>query len=554
MIIEKLEIKNFGKLKERKILLNPGINVIYGENESGKSTLHAFIRSMFFGVERMRGKAARMDTYNRCEPWDNPACYAGTMEFSCDGKVFHLERNFYKEKESARLLGMRDGELLSVEQGDLQMLLGGIQERIFDNTVSVGQLKSVTGKELAEELQSYMANYEGGADEEIDPTRAIQNLKEKKKAILQQKKSQQSAWEQQERELQVKMELLRSEQNNCRQKIQEAEQAIQRENKKREGSENPDEMSAAAIREQQDERKRQMASWRAARKIRRFWNRVSVIWAAWALLFLGIGARMHGENTAVICFILACAAGLQVPVSLLIRWWVGRRTEYSHQEEENPSVDSEKLFPASESHTLRENQGKLRQLQEELKERSILLENLQQEQEELKQNRYDRTHLDEELEALELAMEVLKQVMAQMQNNVGARLRIRMGEILGELTNQAYTHVTLGEHMEIQVETLERTVELYQLSRGTLEQVYFALRMAVSEVLCGQESLPVILDEVFAMYDEKRLARALQWLEKHKEQVIIFTCHKREMELLEQLGMKYTGIYLESVIKFMKDE
>ena len=53
--------------------LSPGINVLYGENESGKTTTHTFIRSMFYGVRRLRGKAALNDTYTKYEPWENPA-------------------------------------------------------------------------------------------------------------------------------------------------------------------------------------------------------------------------------------------------------------------------------------------------------------------------------------------------------------------------------------------------------------------------------------------------------------------------------------------------
>ena len=54
MKILDLKIRNFGKLSDRHIELADGINLIYGENESGKSTVHTFIRAMFFGLERAR--------------------------------------------------------------------------------------------------------------------------------------------------------------------------------------------------------------------------------------------------------------------------------------------------------------------------------------------------------------------------------------------------------------------------------------------------------------------------------------------------------------------
>ena len=63
MVIRRLKIKNFGKIRDKDMELSPGINVLYGENESGKTTTHTFIRSMFYGVRRLRGKAALNDTY-----------------------------------------------------------------------------------------------------------------------------------------------------------------------------------------------------------------------------------------------------------------------------------------------------------------------------------------------------------------------------------------------------------------------------------------------------------------------------------------------------------
>ena len=62
MKITELILKNFGKFTNKQILLADGINIIYGENESGKTTLHTFLKGMLFGMERKRGRAAATDT------------------------------------------------------------------------------------------------------------------------------------------------------------------------------------------------------------------------------------------------------------------------------------------------------------------------------------------------------------------------------------------------------------------------------------------------------------------------------------------------------------
>lgn len=85
---------------------------------------------------------------------------------------------------------------------------------------------------------------------------------------------------------------------------------------------------------------------------------------------------------------------------------------------------------------------------------------------------------------------------------------------------------------------------LEQVSRGTIEQAYFALRMAAMDVLCSEEELPVILDESFAFYDENRLKETLKWLAENRTQVLLFTCQKREEEALRKMGIPYRKIVL----------
>ena len=75
------------------------------------------------------------------------------------------------------------------------------------------------------------------------------------------------------------------------------------------------------------------------------------------------------------------------------------------------------------------------------------------------------------------------------------------------------------------------------MSRGTVEQIYFALRMAALNLLY-EEKIPVIFDDAFGCYDEKRLKSTLKWLSNQDRQVIIFTCQRREQEIIEMLKRK----------------
>ena len=60
-----LHIDGFGKFHDRTVRFEDGMNLVYGKNEAGKSTLHTFIRCMLFGMERGRGRAARNDLFTR---------------------------------------------------------------------------------------------------------------------------------------------------------------------------------------------------------------------------------------------------------------------------------------------------------------------------------------------------------------------------------------------------------------------------------------------------------------------------------------------------------
>lgn len=181
MKIKEIEIKNFGKFSNQRFVFRDGIQVFYGENEFGKSTIYGFLKAMLFGMERGRGKAAHNDAFSRFEPWENPNEYAGTMRFSCGEKTFCLKRRFDRYTKGAVLICEDDGEELSVEHGDLDMLLNGLTAEQFENTAAIGQLGARPGQSLAAELQNYAANYYETGNSGVDLAGAEEHLKQRKR-------------------------------------------------------------------------------------------------------------------------------------------------------------------------------------------------------------------------------------------------------------------------------------------------------------------------------------------------------------------------------------
>ena len=178
------------------------------------------------------------------------------------------------------------------------------------------------------------------------------------------------------------------------------------------------------------------------------------------------------------------------------------------------------------------------------KEKQTALSNLRGAYQEAEEQAYLPLAEELEIEAVNLAMKTIEGLSGNIHRQVGTSLKRRTSRILSEITGGKYGDVLMDRDLHMTVNTEGRIVPLEQLSRGTAEQIYFSLRMAAGELLCGEEKFPVILDEVFGMYDEERLAAVLSWLSREKRQVIICTCRRREMEIMEKLGIPFTEAVL----------
>ena len=55
MYINKLFLKEFGKFNNREIKLEQGLNVLYGDEGAGKSTVRDFVTGILFGINKSRG-------------------------------------------------------------------------------------------------------------------------------------------------------------------------------------------------------------------------------------------------------------------------------------------------------------------------------------------------------------------------------------------------------------------------------------------------------------------------------------------------------------------
>lgn len=183
MQIKELKIMDFGKFHQKNISLKTGINLIYGENETGKSTVHAFIRGMLFGIEKARGRVSKDDTYTRYQPWDSPLTYRGSLDYTIEGKDYRIIRNLEKNQKSISLLDLETGRELGSDNGSIRDMLGGLTESGYVNTVSISQQSVKTGAELAGEVRNYITNLSLAKNNEVDVNKALAFLQGKKKEL-----------------------------------------------------------------------------------------------------------------------------------------------------------------------------------------------------------------------------------------------------------------------------------------------------------------------------------------------------------------------------------
>lgn len=140
-----------------------------------------------------------------------------------------------------------------------------------------------------------------------------------------------------------------------------------------------------------------------------------------------------------------------------------------------------------------------------------------------------------ELDALSLAMDALTQANTLLQERFSPELNRLTGRYMARLTGDKYPAVSLTRELEGFVRGADGILPrsaLY-LSRGTADQLYLALRLAVCR-LCLPEKPPILLDDALASFDDARLEAALEllWELSGEQQLLLFTCQKREGEVL----------------------
>ncbi len=492
-----LDMKKFGKFSDHRITFGPGINIIYGGNETGKTTVSSFIRAMFFGLSRGRGRAANLDEYQLRQPWDSPGAFLGSLRFSEDRKVYRIDRCFDHSTTPLTLTCETDAREYQDPQGALNELLGGISESAFINTVFIPQMKVETDEALAEELRRYMINSDTAMDGEVDVTKALQTLRREKKTREQQLKKDASLLDHQIEEKQKQADQIRA-----------GIEVLKRQN-----GELTDAGRSGGQKQKEPAEQAEDTGRTVTPGMRRLLCGMFILAAVLTVVGIFLSESMALSIFLGIFTVLFGAMAIGVPFLL--------RPESEGDVDETEEEPEAKDAPPD--------------LWQEIKKSEDHLQEIQQDLEVLYQQHAGSEGRDTELEALTLAIDRICEISSGIFQTNGGQLNETASKILSEITGGRYRRIAIDDTGEIRIFTSSRSLKISQVSGGTMQQIYFSERMAAGDLFCRGEVLPVILDETFAMYDDERLKAVLLWLKKSGRQVILFTCQRREREILKQL-------------------
>lgn len=605
MRLLELHIDGFGKFHDRTISFNDGINIIYGKNEAGKSTLHTFIRGMLFGIERGRGRAAKNDLYTKYEPWENSGTYEGWLRLEKDGTIYRIERRFRKENKSLKVINETIGREEEATPAFISGLLDGLTETMYNNTISIGQLKSATEDGMVTELKNYIANMNTTGNISLNITKATAFLRNQKRSLEAglipeasreftallaeirnveaeiagpEYENQLAAYQNMRTQVKGLIDNTQAQKKDLDEKLANGKKVLSDNGFTDRAS--VDAMSASAEKLYSEYASLKTECNKKSRKI------LSALTAVLGIAGLGAAAVLGYFNLTAylpVCGAAAAAAVLFFIISLVIRQ---KDKEYHrifdntsaelgsllarHLGDSAVSEDAMNAFRArmgefsklcdmvSQSETeikkfledlssLQTKQAgcsemieKQQRTQWELEKKLEHLSNCKNKAKALKRTLAENDRIHDEIVAIDLAQETMADLSSSIRDSFGLYLNKEASQYITGITGGIYDSMSIDENLNVFLNTKTKLVPLENVSSGTMDQVYLALRLAAAKLLTGSGGFPLIFDDSFTQYDDERLKTALEWLASaYGGQIIIFTCHRREAQMLRARQVEF---------------
>jgi len=620
--INSLKINGFGKLKDKQVDLKDGINIISGENESGKSSMLKFISSMLYGTSKNKN-GKEISDFEKYKPWETDN-FSGKINYTLDnGETFEVYREFKKKNpiiynsnkediSSTFTVDKTKGISFFVDQTN-------IDEETFYSTAITEQEGMKLSKSSQNSIIQKISNLVSSGDDNISYKKSIDKItrnqneevgtertsqrpinivEDKIRKLMEQKRNleiyKDSMYDNSLEKEQLKMEL-----NDLETKksfLKDVKNKLDN-NRLKNAEINFNKNLETEYEKKIEELNRKIDGNEVEKKYEKINFRNYYI--ALIVLIITFIILMVSKPDRLLNFVVV------IPI-ILIMYKVLKERKKLEKTEHNRTDSTYKIV--SEINILKENIEKQKviskekevKLQEEIEREKDELtdkyikkldlgfidENIEKTYDELlkeiedKENRIDTIKfklqtmeisskdinnkldnlatIEEELEdaetereellslnnAYNIAKECLEKAYNQVKENISPKFTNNLCEIISKISNNRYTNVILSDTDALRVEMPNGNyIPASRLSVGTIDQMYLSLRLSALQEITT-EKMPIILDEAFAYFDNERLENILKYLNTNfgENQIIIFTCSKREEEVLDKLNIIYNDV------------
>ena len=605
MQINKININNYGNLSNKEINLDKKINIIYGKNEAGKSTLLNFIESMFFGANKNKGKKLIPD-FDRYNPWNNGE-YSGTIDYQLEnGEEFHIYRDFKKKNpQILNKLGKDISQEFNIDKKNGNQFFTeqtGMDRSLIDSTIITEQNQVELDEGTQNQLLQKIANLSESGEEELSYKKIMDKLN---KILLNEVGTERS----QLKPLNITISKIDDYQNKIQdikqyenerfeitQEIADIQEEINKESENRNiydevkkiidndkiEQEKIDEKyktvkeNKAKMEQYKEELDKTENEKNAERKkhikIRILANVILSIIAI-SLVFLPRNIILVAIPILIVLFIIINmkhsknednTSELTNKLEFLKNTTNSIENEiktmqdelYKKDEAEKNRIitkcnneDISSLFSSKIDEVISENtrsveQNEIKKHKLEIDKQEIekKFEKLAEYEENLEIEKRRLEELEHKQKIIKETMEILNKSYEDMKENVAPKFNKNLSKNIEVFSNEKYKEITITDKIFVKLDNGEN-VPIEKLSTGTIEQIYLAFRLSVIEEI-SKEKMPIVLDEAFAYYDDERLLQTLKFLDIISNQIIILTCTKREKSLLDKAQIRYNLIEL----------
>ena len=553
MVITTFTIAHFGKLKNLRVPLKDRLNILTGENESGKTTIAAFLKGMLYGIPKTSM------TYQRYRPYDNDGVYGGSMEIKVNEDQYLIERSFIDGTLSVIKLPEHtpvDAEsfmqdLVSEVTEETYESTGFLSQEAFrrdDDKWRVTEEKTALEKKEASIRARFMKAYDSlltkrtALKEKLDPR--VSEAFGAAEAAYEENQGKISELTSgiPEKELYIKTET---------EKLQkEAEEAEEKNRLK-------DESYRAETKKRKEALEEEVAAQATVVSKRKYSGIIPLILG----ILIGAGAGVYGylngfstEKGLVLPVLILgivaflCLTGFGI-VQLVInqkeakkfnvlknrrealkkevdeaeeayRWYT------EHREEEDLKVENRE----ERENGLKELSEKIEADKAELSERTARADMLLAALKAAEEKKEEQDQLKTDLEAVTAAMKAIEK--AGKLNDLDDTISESATMYLSKLNMDTEEKISVAPEQMIRVSHQGMELPVEQLSTAAAQEVLLAVRLSMLDDKDPEKTLPVILDDVFANFDSDRLSAGMKLLRSLDRQVVLLTCQTRERKAL----------------------